>query len=157
MKIAYVEIDTLLSKYNFCVDLNEAMVKKSENVRLTLNKKATELQKQQQDFQNKYQNQAYASQERAQQEYNRIVKMEQDLQALSNKLQAELADEQAKNSLMLRDSINSFLKEYNKTKGYSMIFSNTGFDNLLYADSVYNITPEIVDGLNARYSAAAKK
>lgn len=33
MKIAYVEIDTLLAKYNFCIDLNEAMVKKSENVR----------------------------------------------------------------------------------------------------------------------------
>lgn len=27
MKIAYVEIDTLLAKYNFCIDLNEAMVK----------------------------------------------------------------------------------------------------------------------------------
>ena len=26
MKIAYVEIDTLLAKYNFCIDLNEAMV-----------------------------------------------------------------------------------------------------------------------------------
>ena len=43
MKIAYVEIDTLLTKYNFCIDLNEAMVKKSENVRLTLNQKAKEL------------------------------------------------------------------------------------------------------------------
>ena len=32
MKIAYVEIDSLLAKYNFCIDLNEAMVKKSENV-----------------------------------------------------------------------------------------------------------------------------
>ena len=40
MKIAYVEIDTLLAKYNYCIDLNEAMVKKGENVRLTLNQKA---------------------------------------------------------------------------------------------------------------------
>ena len=48
------------------------------------------------------------------------------------------------------------LKEYNKTRGYSLIFSNTGFDNLLYADSAFNITKEIVDGLNARYSSAKK-
>lgn len=156
MKIAFVEVDTLLSKYNFCIDLNEAMVKKSENVRLTLNKKATELQKQQQDFQNKYQNQAYATPERAQQEYNRIMKLEQDLQALSNKLQAELVSEQEKNNLMLRDSINSFLKEYNKTKGYSLILSNTGLDNLLYAEDSYNITQEILEGLNARYSSVKK-
>ncbi|HIZ91369.1 MAG TPA: OmpH family outer membrane protein, partial [Candidatus Bacteroides merdavium] len=31
------------------------------------------------------------------------------------------------------------------------------FDNLLYADSVYNITKEILEGLNARYSSPAKK
>ncbi len=30
-----------------------------------------------------------------------------------------------KNSLQLRDSINVFLKEYNKTKGYNLILSNT--------------------------------
>ena len=29
MKIAYVEIDTLLAQYNFCIDLNEGMVKLS--------------------------------------------------------------------------------------------------------------------------------
>ena len=157
MKIAYVEIDTLLSQYNFCIDLNEAMVKKSENVRLTLNQKAKELDEQKQEFQTKYQNNVYLSQERAQQEYNRIAKLEQDLQQLSNQLQSELMQENEKNSLQLRDSINAFLKEYNKTKGYSLIISNTGFDNLLYADSIYNITREIVDGLNARYSSPAKK
>lgn len=156
MKIAYVEIDTLLSKYTFCIELNESMVKKSEDVRLTLNQKAKELDKQKQEFQTKYQNNAYLSQERAQQEYNRIVKLEQDLQAESNKLQSELMSENEKNSLMLRDSINAFLKEYNKTKGYSLIISNTGFDNLLYADSIYNITQEILEGLNARYVSQKK-
>ena len=132
MKIAYVEIDTLLAKYNFCIDLNEAMVKKSENVRMTLNQKATSLNKEKQDFQKKV------------------------LQELSNKLQNGLMEENNKNSLQFRDSINAFLKEYNKTHGYSLIFSNTGFDNLLYADSTFNITKEIVDGLNARYSPVKK-
>ena len=157
MKIAYVEIDTLLAKYNYCVDLNEAMVKKSENVRLTLNQKAKYLESQKQEFQTKVQNNAYLTQERAQQEYNRIAKLKQDLQNLGNKLQSELMSENEKNSLQLRDSINAFLKEYNKTRGYSMIISNTGFDNLLYADSIYNITREILEGLNARYSSPVKK
>ena len=157
MNIAYVEIDTLLAKYNYCVDLNEAMVKKSENVRLTLNQKAKDLDRQKQEFQTKVQNNAYLTQERAQQEYNRIAKLEQDLQNLGNKLQSELMSENEKNSLQLSDSINAFLKEYNKSRGYSMIISNTGFDNLLYADSIYNITREILEGLNARYSSPVKK
>ena len=83
-------------------------------------------------------------------------KMEQDVQELSNKRQNGLMEDNNANSLLFRDSINAFLKEYNKTRGYSLIFSNTGFDNLLYADSAYNITKEIVDGLNARYSSAKK-
>ena len=157
LKIAYVEIDSLLAKYNFCIDLNEAMVKKSENVRLTLNQKAKDLEKQQREFQTKYQNNAYLSPERAEQEYKRIAKLEQDLQELSNKLQTELMSEQEKNSLLLRDSINAFMKEYNKEKGYSFIISNTNLDNLLYADEQYNITQEVVDGLNARYSSPASK
>lgn len=156
MKIAYVEIDTLLAKYNFCIDLNEAMVKKSEDVRLTLNRKANALTQAKQEFQKKYENNAFLSQERAEQEYNRLGKMEQELQELSNKLQSGLMDENNKNSLQFRDSINTFLKEYNKTHKYNLIFSNTGFDNLLYADEAFNITKEIVDGLNARYSPVKK-
>ncbi len=155
MKLAYVDVDTLLAKYNFCIDLTEAMVKKSENVRLTLNQKATDLEKQQQEFQTKYQNNAFLSQERAQQEYNRIAKLTEDLQTLSDKLQGELNQEQEKNQLQLQDSISSFLKEYNKAKGFNMIFSNTGMDNLLYADEALNITDEVVAGLNARYSSPA--
>ncbi|MFV0545400.1 MAG: OmpH family outer membrane protein [Bacteroides sp.] len=156
MKIAYVEIDTLLAKYNFCIDLNEAMVKKSENVRLQLNQRANELAKEKQEFQKKYENNAFLSKESAESQYARLAQKEQELQNLSNKLQGELMRENEKNSLMFRDSINAFLKNYNQTHGYSLIFSNTGFDNLLYADSAFNITKEIVDGLNARYSSSKK-
>ncbi|NCC09125.1 MAG: OmpH family outer membrane protein [Bacteroidia bacterium] len=156
MKIAYVEIDTLLAKYNFCVDLNEAMVKKSENVRLQLNQKANELAKDKQEFQKKYENNAFLSKESAESQYARLAQKEQELQNLSNKLQEELMRENEKNSLMFRDSINAFLKDYNKKHGYNMIFSNTGFDNLLYADKSFNITKDVIEGLNARYSSSKK-
>lgn len=156
LKVAYVNVDTLLAKYNFCIDLNEAMVKKSENVRATLNQKSRELENQQNDFQNKYQNNAFASQERAQQEYNRIIKLQEDLQTLSDKLQTELATEQEQNSMLLNDSIKSFMKAYIAEHGYNFVFTNTGLDNLLYADQAFDITKEVVDGLNARYSSPAK-
>ena len=156
LKVAYVDVDSLLAKYNFCIDLNEAMVKKSENVRATLNQKSRELENQQNDFQNKYQNNAFASQERAQQEYNRIIKLQEDLQTLSDKLQTELATEQEQNSILLNDSIKSFMKAFVAEHGYNFVFTNTGLDNLLFADQAYDITKEVVDGLNARYSSPAK-
>jgi outer membrane protein len=157
MKIAFVEIDTLLLKYNFWNDVNEEMIKREENVRATLTQKGRELEKEAQEFQRKYETNAFVSPERAQQEYARINKKQQDLQALQTRLTDELSKEQNKNNMILRDSINSFLKAYNKTRGYSLIISKTGFDNLLYADPVYNITQEIVDGLNSRYTISAAK
>ncbi len=156
MKIAYVEIDSLLTKYNFWNDLNEQMIKKEENIRTTLNEKGKKLEKEAQEFQRKIENNGFVSRERAEQEQARLVKQQQELQNLQQRLTEELAIENQKNSLQLRDSINSFLKIYNQDKGYDLIISNTGFDNLLYANPAYNITNEIVEGLNARYTPSAK-
>ena len=157
MKIAFVEIDSLLTKYNFWNDLTEQMIKKEENIRTTLNEKGKKLEREAAEFQRKYENNGFVSPERAQQEYQRIQKQQQDLQELQQKLTNELAAENQKNSLELRDSINSFLRMYNETKGYDLIISNTAFDNLLYGNPAYNITDEIVEGLNARYNPSVKK
>ncbi len=150
LKIAFVEVDSLLSKYEFCIELNQEMVKKEENVRATLNDKGKQLEKEQQEFQYKYENNAF-TQARAQEEYNRLMKKAQDLESLKVKLAEELAIENQKNNVQLRDSIDNFLKIYNKDKNYDFIISNAGYDNLLLANPAYNITQEIVDGLNARY------
>ena len=157
MKVAYVEIDSLLSKYRFCTDMNEMMIRKEENIRTTLNEKAKKLDAAMRDFQRKLENNGFVSEESAKQQQARLVKQQQDLQALQEKLGKELADENLKNNLQLRDSINSFIKIYNESKGYSFIFSNSGFDNLLFGAEQYNITQEIVDGLNARYTPSIKK
>ena len=157
MKIAFVEIDSLLTKYNFWNDLSEQMLKKEENSRTTLNEKGKKLEAEVREFERKIQNNGFASRERAEQEQARLMKQQQELQELQQKLANDLAAENQKNSLELRDSINSFLKVYNQTKGYDLIISNTAFDNLLYGNPAYNITNEIVEGLNARYTPSAKK
>lgn len=156
LRIAYVEVDSLLAHYQFCVEMNEAMVKKEENVRATLNDKAKQLENEQKDFQYKYENNAF-TQARAQEEYNRLMKKTQELETLRAKLTEELAIENQKNTLQLRDSIDNFMKVYNKDRKYSFIISNSGYDNLLYADPAYNITQEVIDGLNARYTKKQKK
>lgn len=157
MKIAYVEVDSLLTKYRYWNDLNEEMIKKEENIRTTLNEKAKELDGEMREFQRKIENNGFASRERAEQENARLLQKQRDLQQLQEKLYAELQAENQKNSLQLRDSINSFLKVYNQSKGYSLIISNTQLDNLLFADKSLDITQEIVEGLNARYNPAPKK
>ncbi|KAA6334412.1 hypothetical protein EZS27_017267 [termite gut metagenome] len=157
LKIAYVEIDSLLIQYGLWKDLSETMTKKEEDVRATLNQKGRELEQEAQEFQRKLENNAFASRERAEQEHDRILKKQQSVQELQNRLSNELLAETQKNDLILRDSINSFLREYNKTRGYSFILSTSNANNILYADNAYNITAEILEGLNLRYARSAKK
>ena len=132
------------------------MLQKEENIRTTLNEKAKKLEADAREWERKVQNNGFASQERAQQEQQRILKQQQDLQALQQKLSDELAAENQKNNLELRDSISSFLKQYNKEKNFDLILSNSGLDNLLYAKKALNITDEVVNGLNSRYTPKKK-
>lgn len=149
LKIAYVEIDSLMSQYQFCKDYTLLLTRKGENARATLNQKAKNLEADAQDFQRKLQNNAY-TQERAQQENNRLVKAQQDLQELQERLAMELDQETASYNNALRDSLQSFLKAFNKDKGFKMILSKAG-DNMLLADPAMDITKEVVEGLNKAY------
>lgn len=86
-----------------------------------------------------------------------MLKQQKDLQQLQQRLQADLIKEQQDNNRQLRDSINAFIEEYNKKAGFDFIFTNTGYDNMLYANKAYNITGEIIKGLNDRYMGGSKK
>ena len=54
------------------------------------------------------------------------------------------------NQQVLRDSLDNFLKEFNRDGRYKLILSRSG-DNVLYADPAVDITNEVVAGLNKRY------
>lgn len=153
LKIVYVDLDSLMNKYNLAMDINKEMMRKEENIKMTLSKKADEMKKEQADFEYKYKNNVFATPERAQEEYNRLVKKEQDILKLEQRLTLEFEQEGIAKNKALRDSISSFIKEYNATKGYDYILTRLG-DNLLYANETLNITQEIVDGLNSKYKTA---
>ena len=156
LKIAYVDIDTLLINYNLWVELNEEMIRKEESVRATLNEKAKTLQTEYEEFERKLNNNAFATRERAEAEQKRILKKREELEEVSERLTNELAIENNKNSVLFRDSINAYINDYNKTHGYNVILSRIG-DNILYIDNAMNITQEIIDGLNARHAKNKKK
>ena len=155
LKIAYVEIDSLMSQYKFCKDFTLTLTKKGENIRNTLNKKGQDLQVAINNFQEKIQQNAY-TREQAEQVQASLQKRQADLQALQERLSGEFDAEQAKYNLALRDSLQNFLKDYNRTKKYDLIISKAG-DNILYGNSRMNITQDVVNGLNKRYKPADKE
>lgn len=151
MKIAYVEVDSIMSQYKFCKEYSLILQKKGQNIQNTLAQKQQALQAAAANFQQKMQQNAY-TREQAEGVNASLQKQNNDLQILNQRLNAEFQNETDQFNKALRDSIQHYLAYYNKDKKYSIIFSK---HNLLYADKAYDITNEIIAGLNKAYKSKA--
>jgi outer membrane protein len=149
LKIAYVEVDSIMTQYEFCKEYSLILEKKSQNIQNTLQQKGQALQAAANNFQQKLQQNAY-TREQAEQVQAGLQKQNADLEALQARLTAEFQNETAKFNEALHDSIQHFINIYNKDKKYTMILSKSG-DNILYANKGIDITDEIVKGLNKTY------
>ena len=156
LKIAYVEVDSLMTQYDFAKDYSVTLQKKSNNARNTLTTKGNALQAAVNNFQQKLNNNGFTSREQAASQQAAIERQQRDLQELQARLENELASETAKFNETLRDSLQNFLKDYNKDKQFSLILTKQG-DNILLADKRFDITNDVINGLNKRYKPAPKK
>jgi outer membrane protein len=127
-------------------------MKKQEDARLKMNTKLLTFQNEVSEFQRKLENNAFLSRERAEKEQQRLAKKEQELQALEAKLTEDILLENQNLNKQLVDSLNSFLKEFNADGRYHVILSNNANDNVLMAAEQYDITSEVIEGMNKRYT-----
>ncbi|MCQ2360735.1 MAG: OmpH family outer membrane protein [Paludibacteraceae bacterium] len=148
LPIAYVNMDSLLAKYNLSNEIQDQLISEQERARATINQKANKLQADARDFQTKLENRAFLSEERARSEQERILRQQQELEQLDAKLTQELMAKQARMTDSLFTIIQGTIKEYNAEKGYHFIFGNTGNTVILYGNPGYDITNDILTLLN---------
>lgn len=149
LKIAYVEVDSLITQYEYCKEYTQVLEKKSRNIQNTLQQKGQKLQSDAANFQQKLQSNALDRQS-AERMQAALQKQNADLEALQQRLGAELQEETNKYNQALHDSVQNFIAKYNKGKKYTLILSKSG-DNILYADKGIDITKEVIAGLNKAY------
>ena len=155
VKIAYVELDTLMSQYQLYKDYSEVLTRKGNNIQSTLAKKQQALESHAAAVQKKYESNGFTTRDELERAQAQIQREQQDLAQLADRLNNEFNEEQARINTEARDSIQSFLKRYNKTKKYDYVMVKAG-DNLLIANPKYDITQDIVKGLNKRYKRSAE-
>ncbi len=149
-EIAFVDVDSLATQYEFCKDGQKELESKQNAYSSQLNSKAQALQNAMADFQNKLQNGGFTSQQQAQAAQTKLQKQQEQIQQFQTKINNDMNAATLKYQQVLRDSLNNFLNEYNKDGRYKMILSKSG-DNILYADKALDITNDVVAGLNKRY------
>ncbi|HLY71879.1 MAG TPA: OmpH family outer membrane protein, partial [Puia sp.] len=77
--------------------------------------------------------------------------MEQSFQARKQSLGDELAKERDEIMIDIKKKIENYLKDYNAQKNYAFIFAYDQTSFIYYKDSTYNITNDLISGLNSLY------
>ena len=152
LPIAYLNVDSLLANYTFAQDASDKLVSKQEDARLKMNTKVRTFENKVAEFQRKLENNAFISRESAEKQQQKLRKEEQELQELEAKLTQDIMIENQKLNQQLADSLTNFLQIFNADGRYHVILSNTAKDNVLMASEAYDITDEVIEGLNARYN-----
>ena len=149
-EIAFVEVDSLATAYQFCIDGQKELEAKHNNFRQQLAAKERALQTAAEQFQKKYQSGGFTNEADFNKAQGALQNQQLQLQKFQEQLETQMAEATNAYQQTLRDSLNNFLKEYNKDRRYKMILSKSG-DNMLYADKSLDITDEVINGLNKRY------
>ncbi|MDR1526203.1 MAG: OmpH family outer membrane protein [Dysgonamonadaceae bacterium] len=152
LPLAYVEVDSLLTHFEFYNRLASNYEDKVSKHNSSLNTGYQKLQNEVINFQQKAQNNAFLSQERMLQEQNRIQRMKDDLDKQATQVEQELALDNQLIQQQFSDSLILGMKEFNTPQKYHMIFAKSG-NSILYADPQYNITGQVVEFLNKRFKA----
>ena len=156
IKIAFVEVDSIMTQYNFCKDYSKILEKRGNNIQSALASQERNLEAAIKNFQNKAQNNGFSSQREYESQQAAIQRQQEQYVAARDRLAGELQNQTAKFNEALHDSIEHFIAQYNKDKKYSLILTKQG-DNILYGDKALDITAEVVAGLNKAYKTKPKE
>lgn len=149
----YVDLDSVLSKYNLAKDYNEEMIRMQSNLESAAKSHQTKLQNFANTVQNKMQNNGYLTEASYKQDEQTMANMQNEAQRSMASMQSNFEQAALKGQQAVNDSIKAFIDEYNKTRGYDAILIKNA---TLYINPALDITDEVVEGLNARYNKVKK-
>lgn len=147
---AWVNIDSLMNNFDMYFDMRQELEAKGRKMEGEMNAKTRTLEKQVADFQDKVQK-GLITRSQAQQMQQELAEKEQDLYRFRDQLRMQFAEEEQVKLRQIQNNITEYLNEFNKEKGYHLIFSSTFGGPLLYGHPAIDITQEVLRGLNEKY------
>lgn len=150
LRVAYVDLDSIQKHYEFFKLKNAQIENEKQRIDNQIQAELNKLEKDRVAFLKKGQAITQQEAETFQQEYQTRY---QQIGQRQQSLQSQHLDNQAKAIDEIQKRITDYLKEYNKNSNrYQFIFSTQeGNPTLYYKDTAFNITGEVIKGLNAAY------
>jgi outer membrane protein len=149
-RIAYFEMDSVTNSFAMVKDVKSDLSKEEDK----MNNEMARLQKVYNDKLAQYQHlasQSQMTQVQSEQANREMLQLQETIRGQKQDMDQKYQDLYMRKMQDVKTKIEEFLKEYNKTKGYSYILAyEPGF--IYYRDTIYNITADLLKGLNAEYA-----
>jgi outer membrane protein len=150
-RIAYFEIDSVESQFDYYKEVSNSIQAKAQQNNNELNQLKEVFAAKYQDLQKNGQRMSEAEVNARQQE---LQQMDKTFKSKEQMMNNEMQDESMKKLQDVKKKITDYLAEYNKAKGYAYILgNNSDMLSLYYKDTAYDITADLVKGLNELYKA----
>jgi len=152
MTIAYVNIDTLTDNLDFFKENKDVFEKDEQKLNAEIESLARNLQNEYAAFQKKVQSGAL-SQVEGEATQKRLQQMQQNLEERRQVLSNEFMKKQNDFNAELKKRLDAYLEKYNKDKKYDFILSHGTGSQILWANEAYDITRQIIAGMNEEAKA----
>ena len=154
LQIRYIDQDSVLRNYNLAKDFDEMATRLQNEYDQAAKKFNDQLQSFQNSVNQKMQNNQYSSEDAAKADVQKYQQMEQNAQTELGKLQQNTANQMQQVQQQLNDSIENFLKDYAKQNKFDMVLLKAATG---YIDPKFEVTDDVIKGLNKRYTKVADK
>jgi outer membrane protein len=153
--IAYVNIDSVIFKFDMFSDRRKELLEKQKSAEAELNSKGSQFEKGAKDYQEKV-NKGLVTRATAAQMEQALMQQQQELQNLRDNLQASLMEEEQVMNRQVLEYITKFLEEHKSEFNYQYILGKSFGSVVLYSDNSSDITQKVVDGINIKYKSEKK-
>jgi outer membrane protein len=153
-KTVYVNVDSLLTNYDYFKDTRKVLESKRFQLDNELNNKGRSLQNEVAFFQQRAQT---MTMEQGRATEAALQKKQQDLMAYRDRIVQQLAAEEQKKNEELYNQIHDYLKKVNKQNQYDFVMGYSRGGGILFADSTLDATRTIIGGLNKEYQQKQTK
>ncbi|MDR3184584.1 MAG: OmpH family outer membrane protein [Prevotellaceae bacterium] len=154
--IVYIQIDSLVNKYDMFHELRLEFEQKAKSADDDLTKRGRSFEREAKDFQEKVQK-GLITRSQAEELQMKLQQKQQDLQQYAEKLRVDMTEEETVMLRRIYDAVLTYLTEYNTTRNYSLILSTSGTTNaVMQGHPSLNITHDVLKGLNDSYVKTKK-
>ena len=153
--IAFINIDTVIFKFDMFFDRREELMEKQKKAEAELNSKGSQYEKNARDYQDKV-NKGLVTRATAAEMEQSLVQQQQDLVNLRDNLQSNLLEEEQVMNRQIVEYITTFLEENKSEYNYQYILGKSFGSPVLYGDTALDITQKVLDALNNKYKTEKK-